>query len=157
MKIPNEPDKKKKTVRLAVTGTRSATDRPWLDREMEMYLKKRNLFPAKDHILLVISGGANGIDTMVDAWARERGIEMINYKPLGVDKYSSKKKWGKANGLRNTVIVNDCTHLLAFPLPKKSRNTWRTIRKAREMNREVSVVRYKGNTYFGGRETIVIN
>ena len=137
--------------------------RPWLAGSRDENIPhKKKLLPAKDHILYMVSGAANGIDTMADAWATEHGILMINYRAEGVDKYSSKKKWGKALLLRNTVIVNDCTHLLAFPHPTKSRGTWNTIRKAREMNREVSVVRYRGATFFEpdtktktGRQTIL--
>lgn len=72
----------------------------------------------------VISGGARGADTMAERWAKENGIHAVVLKP----DWQSK---GRAAGvMRNTDIVNLCTHLVAFP-SRKGSGTQDSVRKAK--------------------------
>ena len=57
----------------------------------------------------VISGGARGADSLAEKWVDEHNFEKKIY-PAEWNKY------GKRAGLmRNSLIVDDCTHIIAFP------------------------------------------
>ncbi len=72
---------------------------------------------------LVISGGATGADAMAEKWAKRHSIPMQIFRP-------DWKKYGKAAGImRNTDIINACTHVVAFP-SQKGKGTQDSIRKA---------------------------
>lgn len=80
----------------------------------------------------VVSGGAKGADTLAERWAHEHGVRLVVFKPDWQGK-------GRAVGvLRNTDIVNQCTHLIAFP-SSTGRGTQDSIRKARSANKVVVV------------------
>lgn len=55
----------------------------------------------------VVSGGADGIDTMAAETARARGIDVKEFKPLV-------KRWAGPGGFeeRNQQIADACTHLI---------------------------------------------
>lgn len=73
---------------------------------------------------LVVSGGADGIDSLAVNKARCRGIECVEFFP-------NYRLGPKAPLLRNTQIVQHSTEIHAFPA-SWSRGTWDTVRKARE-------------------------
>ena len=77
-----------------------------------------------------VSGGAQGADTLAERWAKENNIRPDIKRP----------DWnahGKAAGIiRNTDIVNACTHIIAFP-SKSGRGTQDSIRKALKLKKVV--------------------
>lgn len=82
--------------------------------------------------VLVITGGARGADALGESWAREHKIPLQILKP-------DYETYGKtAPLLRNTDIVKECTHLLAFPHADGS-GTQDAIRKALKLDKMVSV------------------
>ena len=81
----------------------------------------------------IISGGARGVDTLAEQYAKENNIEMIVFKP----------DWSKgkvAGLLRNTDIINACTHVLALPTDK-SVGTYDSIKKGENLGKVVMVVK----------------
>ena len=130
MSASNEnPDiSSEKSIRLAVVGSRNYS------QEFEEYIfEKLDLFldsHPRGSIEVIISGGAKGADSIARKWANERGFELVEY-------HANWGKYGRSAGpRRNTLIVNDCTHLVAFPLTG-SRGTWDSVRKAqRSRSRE---------------------
>lgn len=104
----------------AIVGARTMTDKLLLAEGIAQALSEWGR-PDK-----VISGGAEGADTMGISWARQEGIP--------TDKRSYRPDWrrlGKRAGLaRNTDLVRDATHVLAFPSYAGS-GTQDTIRKAK--------------------------
>lgn len=89
---------------LAIVGSRDFTDYRIFCKFLQQTLTKWGASPEK-----VISGGARGADTLAKKWAAERGLPIVEHFP----------EWdnlGKAAGpIRNRKIVNDATHLIAFP------------------------------------------
>ena len=113
--------------KLAIVGGRDFTD----------YEKFKVL--VKEHIATIgpveciISGGAKGVDTLAERYAKRHHIPMIVLNPEW-DKY------GKMAGLlRNTDIVKQSTHILALPTAQ-SRGTWDTIRKARKTKKPLKII-----------------
>jgi len=85
---------------------------------------------------LVVSGGARGVDSLGEQWARRRGIKTLIIKPEW-DKY------GKSAGFRrNYTIVDNADRVLAF-WDGTSRGTAHTVEYARKMKKPVTVVTIK--------------
>ena len=109
-------------------------------REFNDYeLMKESLEPYKGKINLIISGGRRrdeiGADTLAIRYAQEHGIPFKEH-------YADWDQHGKAAGpLRNTQIVFDCTHLIAF-WDGKSTGTKDSINKARRTGKKVTIVEY---------------
>ena len=79
-----------------------------------------------------MSGGAKGADTLAENWAEEYGIPITIFRP-------DWKAYGKAAGpIRNTDIVNECTHMIAFP-SVKGKGTQDSIKKAKENGKLVEI------------------
>ena len=74
---------------------------------------------------VIISGGCRGTDKMAEVFAKENSIEVLIF-PADCEQF------GKGGFLlRNTEIVNACTHMIAFP-SRTGRGTQDSIRKAKD-------------------------
>lgn len=83
-------------------------------------------------VSLVVSGGAKGADSLADLWATENKKVMKIFLP-------DWKKFGKAAGIiRNKDIIDECTHVIAFP-SKKGKGTQNSIKRAKEANKIMEV------------------
>lgn len=100
---------------VAIVGSRYYTNYEMI----ESTLDKLNLAPS-----CIVSGGAPGVDTLAERYARMKGI------PFKVYTADWKRFGNKAGPMRNTLIVNDADVLVAFPT-KESKGTMDTITKAR--------------------------
>ena len=88
-------------------------------------------FVEEHPIQSIVSGGAQGIDTIAREYAKDHEIKMIEHLP---------KKFTSVELLaRNSLIVQDSDFLLAIVCPC-SRGTWDTIRKAKKKNIPVKIV-----------------
>jgi hypothetical protein len=83
---------------------------------------------------LVLTGGARGADALAEAWAKR------NTLPLDARKADWKTYGAAAGPLRNTQLVQLCTHVLAFPHASKGRGTQDAMRKATAAGKHVTVV-----------------
>lgn len=82
----------------------------------------------------IISGGAKGVDTLAAQYAREHGIELVEYLP----QYNL---YGKGAPLkRNEQIVAASDKVLAF-WDGASRGTLNSINHARRIGKQVQIVR----------------
>lgn len=80
----------------------------------------------------VISGGAIGIDTIAEQWAKSNKIEFVAYLP-------NWKLYGKTAGfVRNKEMVNACDIVFAF-WDGKSKGTLHTINYAQSIGRKCIV------------------
>lgn len=108
---------------LAIVGSRKFENPHTFKKTMEKFVLKYGI-PDR-----VVSGGARGTDTMGEKWGHEMHLPVTSYRPQWRD---DDGHYNKAAGLqRNTQIINDCTHVIAF-LKKGEANkgTLDSIRKA---------------------------
>lgn len=87
-----------------------------------------------DEISLVVSGGAQGIDTYAKLFAGRHHIPLMEFLP----DYS---KYGiKAPLRRNTLIVKEASKVVAFP-SADSRGTYHAISEARRLKKSIAVIK----------------
>jgi hypothetical protein len=111
-------------MKLGVVGSRTFHD----------YDKLKLVLSEKIPFVLV-SGGAEGADSLAERFADENKLEKIIHLP-------NWNKEGKAAGfIRNAQIVEDCDELIAF-WDGVSRGTRDTIRKARKKGIPVTIVNF---------------
>ena len=85
-----------------------------------------DLFIDPNHVGCVVSGGANGVDTLAEHWAKRNHIEFIAYLPQW-------KKFGKKAGIiRNHEMIEFCDVLISF-WDGKSKGTLDTIIYAKKL------------------------
>ena len=118
-------------MKLGITGSRHWTDEQAVWRRLEML---HSLEP----ITLLIHGGARGVDTFADRWARARGIKRRIIRP-DYRAYGS----NVAPIIRNRQIVAECDHLQAFRARGKSNGTDRTILMASDAGKLLPVIHEK--------------
>ena len=121
-------------LKLAVVGSRSFNDYKKMESILEGYLP-----------FILVSGGADGADSLAERFAREKDLEIIIH-------YPEWKKYGRRAGyLRNTFIVRDCDKLIAF-WDGRSKGTKMTISLAADKGKlkEVVVLENGKYTYGGG-------
>lgn len=85
----------------------------------------------KDNIGEIVSGGANGVDTLAEQWAKRNSIEFIAFLPQ-YDIYGGKYAPLK----RDEDIVNYCDKLVCF-WDGKSKGSLYTMNYAQKIGREV--------------------
>jgi hypothetical protein len=114
-------------MKLAIVGSRNFTNQKEFDVIVNDFVLKHGSLPD-----CIVSGGAKGADTLAEKWALKHGVSLKVFKP-------NWKQQGKAAGiLRNTDIVNECTHMIAFP-SKDGRGTQDSIKKAKEKGIPVEI------------------
>jgi hypothetical protein len=113
-------------MKLAVVGSRTFRNYEKLSSVLEGY--HRN-----EKIELIISGGAEGADSMAEKWAKEKGIPTAIY-------YPDWQRFGKKAGfLRNKSIVKDADMVIAFH-DGESKGTSHSIGLAKEFNKGLDIV-----------------
>jgi len=112
---------------LGIVGYRKFTDYKKFSKIVDEYVKEIG------QPILIVSGGAKGVDTMAEEYAKKHNILTQIFYP-DWDKYK------KGAGLmRNTDIIKASTHVLAFP-SKKSVGTIDSINKAKILQRNLKIV-----------------
>lgn len=113
-------------MKIGVVGSRSFKD---------YELLKQTLDSLSFEITQIISGGASGADTLAEWYALEKKIPLKVFRP-------DWKKFGKRAGfLRNTDIVKNSEHVIAF-WDSLSRGTLDSINKAKNLNIPVTIVNF---------------
>ena len=124
-----------------MSGSREFKDKNRLYHEVNELRKQYK-------IVLIISGEAPGADTFAKNYADDYKIkykgfpaEWDDMEEPCVRKVNSKGKAYNASAgfKRNTTIVNECTHLLAFWV-KKSPGTRDSVLKAKQLKKVVKVI-----------------
>lgn len=113
-------------VRLAVIGSRGFSNFRFLDATLSEYLGR---------VVLFISGGADGADSLGEKWARRHGLDTRIFEP-------DHKRYRHPYHHRNRLIAEACSLLVAF-WDGRSSGTKYTIDYARRIGREVRIVRFK--------------
>lgn len=112
-------------LRLAIVGSRSLDGHPGAQRVIGAVL---DLYQARHAALVVVSGGAVGIDRMAAEEARRRGLQVVEHRPKG-------RSWRHYRE-RNLRIVQDCDELVRIADPRlRSYGSGWTRDRAREFGR----------------------
>jgi cobalamin biosynthesis protein CbiG len=119
-------------IKLGIVGSRDYTDYLSFKTHVECTLEKWNI-SIKD-IDYIVSGGARGADHLAELFAKEHNIDTIIFK---ADWNTLGKKAGI---LRNTDIVNESTHMIAFPTTN-SIGTWDSIRKSEKRKIQLQIIK----------------
>jgi len=120
-------------MKLAVVGSRGFTDIEVFKETLEDYLSENKIWPT-----LIISGGAGGVDTLAELWAKEMSIPTKIFK-------ADWNTHGKAAGmLRNTTIVDTADKVIAF-WDGTSRGTKDSINKAKVSKKLLIIFNTKTN------------
>lgn len=110
--------------KVAVVGSRAFKDYNFL---------KKKLDTVKDRISMLVSGGAEGADSLADRWAKDNGKSILIH-------YSDWKQWGKRAGMiRNKKIVRDADIVVAF-WDGSSVGTQSSIKLAKELKKQLIIV-----------------
>lgn len=116
-------------MKLAIVGSRNFTNYELFKEKVQEFLLKWKESDQELDIdsLKVVSGGAKGTDSLAEQWAKEKQCEKKIF-------YPDWKRWGRGAGpKRNTQIVEECTHMIAFP-SKSGSGTQDSIKKATAKN-----------------------
>jgi hypothetical protein len=89
--------------------------------------------------VVIVSGGANGVDSAAIEYAKRRGMETIEYLP-DLDGCKAKHEYAERYYARNQKIVDACDLLVAFT-EKDSGGTWDTIKRARKSKKPLKIVK----------------
>lgn len=119
--------------RLGIVGYRDYNNYDEFKSHVNAYIN-HELNNTNNNSITIISGGCKGTDTMAIRYAKENNITYVEYKPQFGIHYGN-----KAYLERNTQIVNDATHLLAFLHPS-SKGTHDTINKAKKKGIHIKII-----------------
>lgn len=118
--------------RLAVVGSRSFTDTAMLDSFLN---------DNYDRIKLIVSGGAQGADTLATEWAKKNGVPYLVFPPLWYDRKTGAFDRG-AGFRRNWDIVEYSDTVVAF-YDGVSKGTANTISIAKQRNKPLIVIPFE--------------
>jgi len=111
-------------MKIGVVGARDRFDKEWIFKRLDEFIKKEDT---------VISGGASGVDSYAEEYAKLHSLNFHEFPPLDED---------DAYGKRNTRIAEASDVVLAFP-SKNSIGTWDTVRTAIRLNQRVVIYEFE--------------
>jgi YspA, cpYpsA-related SLOG family len=99
---------KREAIRLLVTGGREYDDEVFVARILKRYKKKAE---AQGKVLVVIQGGARGLDSLAREWCKKNGVPCITMDAHWEYYHSA------AGPIRNGWMIEFCfpTHCYVFP------------------------------------------
>ena len=111
---------------IGVVGNRIGWDRDYVWRRMSEYLKPGNV---------IVTGGAQGVDTYAEEFSRVHGFSIIVHRPNMLE--SSPERYYS----RNAKIVNDSDIIIAFDKKEGRSGTKNTISLARKAGKKVILIK----------------
>lgn len=115
-------------VALAIVGSRNYNEYDNFCVHLNHWIKTHPGFKINS----IVSGGAKGVDSLAHKYAEAHNI------PITIH-YANWVKYSRSAGpMRNQLIVNDATHLIAFP-DKRSVGTWDSVNKAKKKKIAVTI------------------
>jgi hypothetical protein len=119
-----------KTIKVGIVGVRKYDNYNEFKKLLEEILTNLEI-----SVSTVVSGGAKGIDTLAEKWAKENNIPVIIHKPD-----YSKYPGYYAPIVRNEFIVDDAELIIAF-WDGKSKGTKNTIDITRRREKDL-IIKY---------------
>lgn len=118
-------------IKLIVAGGRDFNDYDLVKKEADIFISEMKLTE-----IILISGGAKGVDALGEKYALENNLQVEIFK-------ADWSKYGRAAGpKRNAEMAKSCTHLLAF-WNGESKGTKSMISLAKKENKTVKVIAIK--------------
>jgi len=113
-------------VNIAVVGSRNYINKQFIYKVLDKFISNLNLD------VILVSGGARGVDTISKEYAISRNINIIEFK-------ADWNKYGKSAGfIRNADIINKANIVFAF-WDGKSSGTKDSINKSIKQNKHLVV------------------
>ena len=120
-------------MKLAIVGSRSIEDEAWVWEKIEKFVKDQVVFP-----LVILSGGANGVDSYAERYAKSKGHDYVAFLPLHqVDR--AVRYMPSHFFSRNKQLVDNADKLLIL-WDGKSRGTENTIQYAKEKRKPIMLI-----------------
>lgn len=120
-------------MKVAIVGRRTFTDDVLFERTMK-WLRVQEL------ATLVISGGAEGADTLAKEWAQQHGVPLKEILP-DYKKYSGNPKFAPI--ARNMDIVLAADMVIAFWDGVPEKGTWNVIQLALEKCKQLIIIPFE--------------
>lgn len=117
------------TVKVAVLGSRTITNKKFVFEQLDFYLSRL----LDEYEVIIVHGGAKGVDCIANDWATERGLNTIIFEP-DYSKYLPKIAPIK----RNQEIVNEADYLIA--ITTGSNGTASTIKMAQKKGIPIKII-----------------
>lgn len=94
-------------IRVVVTGGRGYNDVEAIDRELSRVVRS-----ARERKIVIINGGAPGLDSLVEKWCLEKGVPCITMKAPWASHYGR-----RAGPIRNQWMIDFAlpTYAIVFP------------------------------------------
>ena len=121
----------KKEIKLGVVGSRSINNKQFVFETLDFYLARL----LKENEVVLVSGGAIGVDSLCEDFARERKLKTEVYLP-------DYKQYGKgATHIRNKQVVEVSDYLIA--ITTGSNGTASTIKYAEQKGIPTKIIKYE--------------
>lgn len=121
-------------IKLAVVGSRSITDKDKIYEYLDYYIDQAEQL---GKTLIIVSGGAKGVDTIAAEFGKSRGLIVINVLPAWNDRHGNLVR--SAGFKRNEIIweIADCG--IAF-WDKVSKGTAHSFRLAKQHGKKIAII-----------------
>ena len=121
----------KPTVKVGIVGSRSIDSKEYVFSVLDFYLSRL----LEENEVVIVSGGAVGIDSLGAQWAELRKLKTEIYLP-------DYKQYGKsATFLRNQQIIDNSDYLIA--ITTGSNGTADSIKRAVKKNIPIKIIKYE--------------
>jgi hypothetical protein len=117
-------------VNIAVVGSRDWPNSGIVKEKLTLFVD--HLVPFNEPITIV-SGGARGVDTWAEEWARDHGHETLIFKP-------DWNRYGNSAGFRRNMQIVDAADLVIAFQWRESRGTQHSIDLAKQAKKPLRVV-----------------
>ncbi len=114
--------------KIAVIGSRGFSDYSFFAEKLELIISK-----LEGEVEFISGGCKSGGDALIAMHCKENSLKLVEHLP-------DWDKFGKRAGfLRNKLIVDDCTHLIAY-WDGVSKGTKSSIDMAQKQNKPIRIV-----------------
>jgi hypothetical protein len=122
------------SIKLAVVGSRSITDKSKIYEYLDYYMDQAE---QQGKTLILVSGGAKGVDTTAAEFAQSRGLILINVLPAWHDRHGNFIR--SAGFKRNDIIweIADCG--IAF-WDRVSKGTAHSFKLAKAAGKKIAII-----------------